>query len=51
MGSFELELFGSYETSFREDDSNAAAWPIPNVIGVRTRRWGPCSSTVGSRAF
>jgi uncharacterized protein YigE (DUF2233 family) len=35
VGSFELERFGSYETSFREDDTNAIAWPVPNVIGVR----------------
>ena len=37
VGDFELEVFGSYETSFREDDSNATAWPIPNVLGVRRR--------------
>lgn len=36
-GDFELELFGSYETSFRENDSNSAAWPIPNILGVRQR--------------
>jgi Phosphodiester glycosidase len=37
VGDFELELFGSYETSFRENDSNPAAWPIPNILGVRPR--------------
>ena len=36
-GKFELEMFGSYETSFLENDANAKPWPIPNVIGVRTR--------------
>ena len=33
----ELELFGSYETSFKENDSNDHAWAIPNVIGVYKR--------------
>ena len=37
-GKFKLEQFGSYETSFRENDSNAAPWPIPNVLGVRPRQ-------------
>ena len=32
-----FEGFGSYETDFLEDDSNARAWPIPNVIGLRPR--------------
>lgn len=36
-GTTELEMFGSYETSFRENDENSAAWPVPNVIGVRAR--------------
>jgi hypothetical protein len=30
-------MFGSYETSFKENDQNAMAWPVPNVIGVRPR--------------
>lgn len=30
----ELELSGSYETLFTEDDRNNLAWPVPNVIGV-----------------
>lgn len=37
-GSFKLEQFGSYETSFRENDSNPTPWPIPNVLGVRPRQ-------------
>ena len=37
-GSTQLEMFGSYETSFRQNDSNSAAWTVPNVIGVRPRR-------------
>ncbi|HXJ86422.1 MAG TPA: phosphodiester glycosidase family protein [Candidatus Binatia bacterium] len=36
-GETELEMFGSYETSFKENDQNAVAWPVPNVIGVRMR--------------
>ena len=41
-GDTKLELFGSYETSFRKDDENSNACPIPNVLGVRRK-------TVGSR--
>lgn len=37
-GSFKLEEFGSFETGFRENDSNAEPWPIPNVLGVRPRK-------------
>jgi Phosphodiester glycosidase len=37
IGETELEIFGSYQTSFREDDSNAKAWPVPNVLAVRRR--------------
>jgi len=36
-GGKELEIFGSFETSFREDDKNPAAWPIPNLFGTRPR--------------
>jgi len=36
-GDVELEICGSYETSFREDNGNTTAWPIPNVLGVRRR--------------
>ena len=36
-GETKLEMFGSYETSFREDDGNAVAWPVPNILGVRPR--------------
>jgi len=36
-GDTELEMFGSYETAFKESDENSAAWPVPNVIGVRQR--------------
>ena len=36
-GEIELERVGSYETSFREDGGNTAAWPVPNVLGVRRR--------------
>jgi hypothetical protein len=30
----DLDLSGSYETGFLEDDSNREQWPLPNVIGV-----------------
>ena len=33
----DLELVGSYETGFVENDLNNRAWPIPNVIGVVPR--------------
>lgn len=33
----QLDLCGSYETGFREDDDNHEQWPIPNVIGVIAR--------------
>jgi hypothetical protein len=33
-GKTEVELTGSYETSFSEDDLNQIAWPVPNVIGI-----------------
>ena len=31
---FDLDLAGSYETGFLENDTNARQWPIPNVLGV-----------------
>ena len=37
VGATEMELCGSYETSFRENDANSAAWPVPNILGVRPR--------------
>jgi len=37
VGGTEREIFGSFETSFREDDKNLAAWPVPNVLGIRPR--------------
>lgn len=37
IGTFELEMFGSFETSFNENDTNPIAWPIPNVLGVKRR--------------
>jgi hypothetical protein len=37
VGQTEMELIGSYETAFREDDSNATPWPIPNVLGLRPK--------------
>ena len=33
-----LDLAGSFETGFRENDSNGVQWALPNVIGVRERR-------------
>jgi len=40
-GSTELEMFGSYETSFVENDKNSIAWPVPNILGVRPRANAP----------
>jgi len=37
VGSLEMEMYGSYETSFRENDSNSSAWPVPNILGLRAR--------------
>jgi hypothetical protein len=37
VGGTEIEMFGSYETSFKENDDNTAPWPVPNVLGVRLR--------------
>lgn len=28
------KMFGSFETSFQENDGNDAPWPIPNIVGV-----------------
>src|SRR5439155_18226285 len=36
-GAVKQDLAGSYETGFREDDTNEKQWPIPNVSGVRVR--------------
>jgi hypothetical protein len=33
-GGVDLDLCGSYETGFEENDANAKQWPIPNVLGV-----------------
>jgi phosphodiester glycosidase len=33
-----LDLAGSFETTFGENDGNGAQWALPNVIGVRGRR-------------
>ncbi len=37
VGNVEMEMYGSYETSFRENDSNSSAWPVPNILGARPR--------------
>jgi hypothetical protein len=37
VGKTEREMFGSYESGFRENDANAKPWAIPNVIAVRPR--------------
>ena len=36
-GARKIDLSGSYETGFNENDSNAAQWPVPNVIRVIQR--------------
>jgi len=36
-GEVNLDLNGSYETGFVENDGEKKQWPIPNVLGVRAR--------------
>jgi hypothetical protein len=36
-GPHKLDLNGSYETGFLENDAEGAQWAIPNVLGVTTR--------------
>lgn len=38
IDSWELEIFGSYETGFKENDDNSISWPIPNVLGIRPKK-------------
>lgn len=33
-GEREFEFLGSYSTGSNENDNNAIAWPIPNVVGI-----------------
>ncbi len=33
----EIEEIGSFETNFKENDTNLSACPVPNVIGVREK--------------
>jgi hypothetical protein len=33
-GGVDVDLCGSHETGFREDDSNHEQWALPNVLGV-----------------
>ncbi len=40
-GGVELEMFGSFETSFKENDTNSIPWPVPNILGVRPRSSTP----------
>lgn len=40
-GGREEEFVGSFETGFLESDSNAHAWPVPNVIGVARKGTAP----------
>ncbi len=37
IGNVRREMFGSYETTFREHDEKAVPWPIPNILGVRPK--------------
>ena len=37
-GGVDLDLAGSYETGFMENNTNAQQWPIPNVLGVVAQR-------------
>jgi hypothetical protein len=33
-GGVDLDLNGSYETGFNENEGEKSQWPIPNVLGV-----------------
>lgn len=37
VGKEEIEMFGSFETDYEEDDDNNRAWPVPNVLGIKPR--------------
>ncbi len=37
IGDVKLEMFGTYQTSSKENDNSAASWVIPNVLGIRPR--------------
>lgn len=37
IGDMSYEMFGSYETTSRGDDTIVNPWPIPNILGVRPR--------------
>lgn len=41
IGELELEMSGSYETSFNENDEIRFAWPVPNILGIRPRAASP----------
>jgi hypothetical protein len=36
-GGVDLDLLGSYESGFNENDAERTQWEIPNVLGVRKR--------------
>jgi hypothetical protein len=36
-GGVDLDLNGSYETGFNENDDEASQWPIPNLLAVERR--------------
>lgn len=34
-GGLQIDLLGSYETGFNENDDNHRGWDVPNIIGAR----------------
>ncbi len=38
VGGVTLEVVGSYETGFQENNENTSAWKIPNVLGVKRKK-------------
>ena len=36
-GGIDLDLNGSFETGFNEDETQLRQWPIPNVLAIRRR--------------
>ncbi len=39
FGQVTREFFGSFETSFLENDKNLNSWPIPNILGIRQKEY------------
>jgi hypothetical protein len=38
QGDLEIDLFDRYDANSNEGKGNAEAWPIPNILGIRSRK-------------